>query len=123
MARVHGISRLLFFCLLATSSVLPQVATTRLEGTVTDEGASAIQCCYAAKERRESSALTNMVESVEEQKYDILQRQRTHRRGEDLLKPQPPGGQSRLHGRCPDLASEFPRPVRPDEVVIAANQL
>ena len=27
------------------------------------DGASAIQCCYAAKERRESSALTNMVES------------------------------------------------------------
>jgi hypothetical protein len=26
-------------------------------------GASAIQCCYAAMERRESSTLTNMVES------------------------------------------------------------
>jgi hypothetical protein len=45
-----------------------------------------------------------------------LQRQKMHRRGEDLPERQPPGGQSRLHGRCPDLASEFQRPVRPYEV-------
>ena len=60
---------------------------------------------------------------VEEHESDISQRQKMHRRGEDLPERQPPGGQSRLHGRRPDLASEFQRPVRPYEVVIAANQL
>ena len=60
---------------------------------------------------------------VEEHESDISQRQEMHRRGEDLSERQPPSGQSRLHGRRPDLESEFQRPVRPHEIVIAANQL
>ena len=60
---------------------------------------------------------------VEEHESDIAQRQKMYGRGEDLPERQPSGGQSRLHGRCPDLESEFQRPVRPYEVVIAANQL
>jgi hypothetical protein len=54
--------------------------------------------------------------------HDSHRFQKSHRRLEDLPQRQPPASQPRLHCWCPDLASEFQRPVRPDEVVIAAKQ-
>jgi hypothetical protein len=52
-----------------------------------------------------------------------------HKKNSPLLSPaylpeaESFGNQSGLHSRCLDLASEFQRPVRPDEIVMAVKQL
>ena len=72
-------------------------------------------------ERRESSTLTNMVESKNKSvifcsaKKLIVEEKISLNVSRLVINP--------AHGRCPDVASEFQRPVRPGEVVIAANQL
>jgi hypothetical protein len=53
---------------------------------------------------------------AQEHKQDILHRPKMHRREENPPERPPPGGQSRLHGRCPDLASEFQRPMQPTKL-------
>jgi len=54
---------------------------------------------------------------------ELLPCQQDDRRAEDLPERQSPLRQPRLHGGRADLSSEFQRPVRPDEVVMAAQQL
>jgi hypothetical protein len=58
---------------------------------------------------------------VEEHYSNISQRPKMQRRGEDLPERQPPCGQSRLHGWCPDFTPKFQGPVRPHKVVMAAK--
>ena len=62
-------------------------------------------------------------DGADEHARDLLPCQKDYRRREDFPERQPPLGQASLHGRRPDFPSEFQRPVGPDEVVVAAQQL
>jgi hypothetical protein len=55
--------------------------------------------------------------------YENLRHQKRNARLEDVSKRQLPSGQTTLHRWCPNLTAEFQCFVRPDEVVITAEQL
>ena len=62
-------------------------------------------------------------DGADEHARELLPCQKDYRRRENLPERQPPLGQASLHGRRPDFRSEFQRPMGPDEVVVAAQQL
>jgi hypothetical protein len=68
-----------------------------------------------------SSTVTEAVEKTNT-KRNPSNATRNHPRREDLPERQPPLGQPSLYGRCPDFASEFQSPMRPDKVVQVNNQ-
>jgi len=85
------------------------------------EGASAIQCCYAAIEMRESSTLTNMVESKNTSVMFCSAKKLIVEEKISLNVSRTAVNSACMAGVRTSRPNQ--RPVRPDEVVIAANQL